>query len=369
MPAVLATLTFAAPAMLGFLAAAVLPWLIARRHRPAMQAVGLATTALVITAARRRPRWKRPLAWLIPFLRSLLIAAVVTATAGPTWLSQPQPERSPSRRVLILDDSAQFQASRAIGAAVEALAEADAGNEQAWISHTVPSAAVTSGSLPDDIRIVILADGAAPSTAVKKALRAFCDRGGGLLVLLGPASTSAEAAPLTEWLADAAGIRLAGVRSDGHQSIRRPSGTWTWLPALAGPTVATHAVLEPLTSCQSLLETVGSSQPLLVACRRGQGTTVVSALPWTLPKPHISGQPGDAWSDLPAWPVFLEIVADVCDMVAPDNRAERNAPLLLNPSTNSAGTPLAGICLLTAIVLAGLDPLLGSSRQAGRPTS
>jgi hypothetical protein len=364
MPTLVATVIIGSPGMLGLLAAAAVPWLIARRHRARLKAVGLATTSILIDAARRQPLWQRPPQSVVPLLRSLLIAAVVVAAAGPAWRSPP-PGPSTIQRILILDDSDDGQASRAVLAAVDALAETAGSSGRFPRAETVRSAVLASGTLSADTRVVILADGASPSKALQRRLAAWVAEGGGLVVLLGPQSTAPEASLPAAWLAEVGGVRLNGLREGDPEPIRAAPDAMPDLGLLSGPSVSAHAILEPVIPCEVLLETEGSSRPLLVACRNGRGMVVVSALPWGLPEQSASPQPVSCWSDLTLWPGFLEVVAEVLDEASPASFGEQDSPLARDRQPMPAGRPLAGIFLLAAVILAGLEPLAAFVLGAG----
>lgn len=356
MPTLVATMIIGSPGMLGLLAAAAVPWLIARRHRASLKSVGLATTSILIDAARRQPLWQRSPQSVVPLLRSLLIVAVVVAAAGPTWRSPP-PGPSAMQRILILDDSDDGKASRAVLAAVDALAETASSSGRFPRAETVRSAALASGTLSADTRVVILADGASPSKALQRRLAAWVAEGGGLIVLLGPQSTAREASLPAAWLAEVGGVRLNGLREGDPEPIRATPDAMPDLSLLSGPAVSAHAILEPGIPCEVLLETGGSSRPLLVACRNGRGIVVVSALPWGLPERSASRQPVPSWSDLTLWPGFLEVVAEVLDVASPASFGEQDSPLSIDRQPMPTGRPLAGIFLFAAVILAGLESL------------
>ncbi|MBL7193543.1 MAG: BatA domain-containing protein [Pirellulales bacterium] len=378
MPVALATLAFSSPAMLGFLAAAVLPWLIARRQRPPMRPVGLATTSLLLEAARRQPRWMRPPVALLPLVQTLLIVAAVVATAGPTWQHALHPEASAAHRVLVLDDSADGRASKAVIAAINAVAEAAADRRLAsWQAARTSSAAMASGQLPPDTAVVIVADGVVPSPALQRRLAAWTSRGGGLVILLGSESLAAGSAPLAAWIAEAANLQLSGLRTDLKASIRSRFPSSPGLTPLPGPSIQTHAVLEPIDSLlsigmapprpppQTLLETSDSSSPLLVARRYGRGTIAVSCLPWSLPATRGFSDSAAPWSDLAAWPSFLDVVGGLLDAVAPAAESAANLQQQGKLDAGPTGIPLAGVSLLAALVFVGLEAWVSRWQRQG----
>lgn len=368
--AVSATLTFSSPAMLGFLVAAMVPWLIARWQRPPMRPVGLATTSLVLQAARRQAPWQRPLVSLLPLLRTLLILAAVVAAAGPAW----QPPRSPAsvlRTAVVVDDSVAGRGSTAVMAAVRAVAEAAAG-ESPWQATRISSAALVRGGVPPEAGIVVVADGSGNSRALQSTLATWTAGGGGLLMLLGPESLTPDAAALRTWIAAISGVEVRGLITDLQESLRSVVAVRPGLPTVRGPSVSSHALLSPgdqqtllrrspgRSPLTTLLETSRESSPLLVVCGMGQGRMAVSALPWTLPNRPPAAPSGEAWSDLTAWPVFLDVVTGLFETLAPAAPTEQPA------SRSALPSPLAAACLLAALLLVSLEAAVaGRHRKEG----
>jgi len=373
MPAVSASLTFSSPAMLGFLVAAVVPWLIARWHQPPMRPVGLATTSLVLQAARRQAPWQRPLVRLLPLLRTLLIVAAVVAAAGPAWQPPPRPA-SALRTAVVVDDSADGRGSTAVVAAIDAVAES-AALEPAWRATRITSAALVEGGVPPETDIVVVADGNGGSRALRSTLATWTAGGGGLLMLLGPESLTPDAAALRTWIATISGVEVGGLATDLEASLRSVVAVRPSLPAVRGPSVSSHAVLAPgnqqtplrrsvrQSPLTTLLETSSGSSPLLVVCGVGQGRMAVSALPWTLPERSSAATSPEAWSDLAAWPVFLDVVTGLFETLAPPALAEPLASQSAAPST------LAAACLLAALLLVGLEAVVAGGHAEGRHTA
>ena len=138
----------------------------------------------------------------------------------------------------------------------------------------------------------------------------------------------------------------------------------------------THAVLEPTVGSrslsiappqsplQTLLETSDSSSPLLVARRYGRGTIAVSCLPWSLPATRSVAAAAAPWSDLAAWPSFLDVVGGLLDTVSPGAASTAETQPRASRDAGPRGTPLAGMILLAAMLLIGLETLV-SRRQGG----
>lgn len=318
MTAVSATLLLSSPWMLGFLAVLAVPWLIAVRARPATQQIGLATTVFVLMAARQQSRWRRSTRWLVPLLRSLLVAAVVIAAAGPRW--QPSDEHAPvsRHRVAIIDGSPTGQASAAVAAAIESLAEPTGMLDDTWqLDRVAPRDAAADG-LPDDTGLVVLADGAHLSTPLQHRLTNWIVHGGRLLVLLGPADTLPDNQEVATWLNALAGVQVGGHRRTAGDTLHIPSTRPGGPQRIAGPFVRTHAVLNlqdrsgaghTLTAPRVLLATE-QGEPLLLTRGVGLGCVAISAIPWSVAAADLppDEQP---WSDLPAWPVFPAVVEDL----------------------------------------------------------
>ena len=369
MPAVFAGLMFSSPWMLGFLVAVALPWWLAWRAQPAPKRVDLATTSLVIAAARRHLRWRQPPHWLLPLLRSLILVAIAVAAAEPAWKGAKTGTLGPTRRVLLLDDAAADTTTAPMMAALEALA--DLQGDGRMVLEQMSAASTSPQHIPPDTALVILADGAVPPRPLRAWLGAWVESGGGVLALIGPESTTPDGA-LGPWLADLAGVRIAGQHNGPAEGLRRPFAA-AGSAAVRGPTVQRYAELAilpqspsstiALAAPQTFLETT-SSEPLLIARGVGQGRVAISALPWTLP-PSATLSDTARWSDLPAWPVFTSVVEDLLDTFTPtwDH---------LTPPPTAAGSlwlathDLARLCLVVALALFALEMIVRRSWKRPR---
>lgn len=375
MTAVHATLILSSPWMLGFLAVIVVPWLIARRAHPTTQEIGLATTAFVLAAARQQSSWRRSVHWLVPLLRSLLVAAVVIAAAGPRWQPIDEAARpAPHHRVAILDDSPAGHASAAFTAALESLAEAAGDVDERWRLDRVAPSDAAAGQLPDDTGFVAITDGAAPSSLLRHQLADWTIRGGHLLVLLGPANTPPNAPEFATWLGGLTGVQLRERRQTAGEPLRKPAASPAGSARLDGVSVRTHAVLDlqersrgghALTEPRVLLETE-QSEPLLVIRGVGRGCVAISAVPWRVAAADLAPNE-QPWTDLPAWPVFPSVVDDLLALMAattgpPPAFADRHLDWL--PRVN-----LARALLMLALGLAATEALavLGTGQGRAEP--
>ena len=315
MPVVSATLILSSPWMLGFLAVITVPWLIALRARPAAQQIGLATTGFVLVAARQQSRWRRSTRWLVPLLRSLLVAAVVIAAAGPRWQPMQEAPLPPSRhRVVILDDAPAGHASAAVAAAIASVAESAGHVDDSWPLNRITSTDAAAGQLPDDTGLVVLSDGTHLPPFLRLQLTNWTVRGGRLLVLLGPASTPPDTSEVAAWLNETAGVRVGDRRQRAGETVQIPATRPGGPARMAGPSVHTHAALHlqprsggghALAEPRVLLETK-QSEPLLVIRGVGQGCVAISAVPWSVAADQAPEE--QSWTDLPAWPVFPDVV-------------------------------------------------------------
>lgn len=373
MPVVSATLILSSPWMLGFLAVITVPWLIAWWARPATRPVGLATTAFVLVAARQQSRWRRSTRWLIPLLRSLLVAAVVIAAAGPRW--QPMQEAAlphPRGRIAILDDSPAGHASAAFVAAVASVAESAAHVDDTWQLDRIASTDAAAGQLPGDTGLVVLSDAAHPSPRLRQLLTDWTVRGGRLLVLLGPATTPPESPGVAAWLDDLAGVQVGDRRHTAGVPLRSPAAAPGGPGDIAGPSVRTHAALQlqqrggaphALAEPRVLLETA-QSEPLLVIRGVGQGCVAISAVPWSVAAADQAPNE-QTWTDLPAWPVFPAVVDDL--MTAMAATASRLPPTFGDGHQGwLSRVHLAGALLMLALGLAAAEAIAVLGTGQGR---
>lgn len=379
----LAMLVFESPWMLGLAVLAVVPWVIAWRAMPQARRVPFAAMPLVKAAVHRQGIWPPLRAWLRPLLRTLFVTSVVLAAAGPRW----QPLRTPlaeleGRTAVVFDDSPAAEASRSVLAAVESLGEL---SRAAWRIERVTAADSPLESLPAETAMVVVADGFVPSADLGRWIADRVAAGGALLVLVGPRATSPDRQDaLSSWLDRLCGIRITGTAVGSWGIAARPADDrLPWEP-LAGPTVRTHATLSVrpdrppgVTGPQPgrtlvLQQTQGPQAPLVLRRELGNGWALLAATPWSL----AVDPDGEAWSDLPAWPVFLEVIAEVTrDLEAQPSAwaspASRNRWLggwlqRRLPWDRAGGVTLAGLSLLLALLLAGFDPLLTRQHDAGK---
>lgn len=379
----LAMLVCESPGMLGLAVLAVLPWVIAWRAMPKTRRVPFAAMPLVKAAVHRQGIWRSLRAWLLPLVRTWLVTAVVLAAAGLRW----QPLRTPlaheeERTAVVFDDSPAAEASRSVLAAVESLGEFSKG---AWRIERITVADAPLESLPAETALVIVADGFVPSADLGRWIADRVAAGGGLLVLVGPRATSPERQEaLSSWLDRLCGIRITG-RTEGSWGIaaRPADDRLPWEP-LAGPTVRTHATLSVRPDRPPgvaglrpgrtvvLQQTQGSQTPLVLRRQLGNGWALLAATPWSL----AVDSHGEAWSDLPAWPVFLEVVGEVTRELAAKPPAWASPAFGTSwlggwlqrwlPWDRAGGVTLAGASLLLALLMAGIDPLLTMQHNVGK---
>lgn len=152
-------ISFAAPwALLGLLAAAVpiLLHLIARREPPV---VDFPAVRYLTDTARIHQRRLALQHWLLLLARTLLIAVLVLAAAGPTWPRATAGTHAPSALVLVIDNSLSAGATGGGVAMIERLRASGLG--------------VLDRAGPADRLWLLTADGTTPGTA--SALRATLD--------------------------------------------------------------------------------------------------------------------------------------------------------------------------------------------------
>ena len=78
-------------------------------------------------------------------------------------------------------------------------------------------------------------------------------------------------------------------------------------------------------------------------------------MPWSLPATRGFSDSAAPWSDLAAWPSFLDVVGGLLDAVAPAAESAANLQQQGRLDAGPTGIPLAGISLLAALVFAGLE--------------
>ena len=361
--AVFATLILSNPWILGFLTVITVPWLIALRARPAPQQIGLATTAFVLAAARQQSRWQRSTRWLVPLLRSLLLAAVVIAAAGPHWQPAEEAVHPAPHGIAILDESPAGHASAALAAAMVSLAESAGNLDATWRLDRFAPTDAAAGRLPDDTGLVVITEAAQLSSALRQRLTEWTVRGGRLLVLLGPANTPPQHTEVAAWLSGLAGVQVGDRRDTAGEPLHIPATSPGGPAGIDGPSVRTHALLKmqersggghPLTEPRVLLETE-QAEALLLTRGVGRGCVAVSAVPWRVAAADLPPDT-EPWTDLPAWPLFPAVVEDLLSSMA---ATAIGTPPAFRPDQQAwwSGVNLAGALLMLALGLAAAEAI------------
>lgn len=103
----LAALEFTSLSMLGWLAAAVVPWLVHRWFRRPQRTMPWAAVELLLSAVRQRSRRIHMQQWLLLAVRTAILVVVALAAAGPLWRHWTLGDDGKARthRMLIVDQS------------------------------------------------------------------------------------------------------------------------------------------------------------------------------------------------------------------------------------------------------------------------
>ncbi len=111
-----AALEFASLPMLGWLVAAVLPWLIHRWQRRQYQTTPWAAVELLLSAMQQRARRVQIDQWLLLAVRTAILVLVALAVAEPAlrqWAVGAGGE-APSHRILVVDQSYSMRAGNVL---------------------------------------------------------------------------------------------------------------------------------------------------------------------------------------------------------------------------------------------------------------
>jgi hypothetical protein len=325
------------PWMLWWLAAAIIPLLLARLAMRRPTVVRWGPSELLSQAARSSRITRGGVPWLRVIVRGLLLATAATAAARPLWRPpagmtglrstvvgrQVVAGASDSRIAILSPETASddTDAAVAIRRGLESLA-GTAGTlgrspEDDAAPPTVVEAAVHDlPLLPTAPRsLLILADQPPPAAADTRRLTAAVEAGAGLLVCIGPRAVAdaEDCRRLSNWLDELAGVTVAGRLSlddaaiEVAESLSAPAAADTGVTTLAGPGVTEAADLVVVRPATVLARATPMGRPLLVESRRGRGVVCVSALPLAFSMRGDGGMAA-AWSDLAAWPAFIPFI-------------------------------------------------------------
>lgn len=325
---------FDSPQLLPWLAAVVMPLLLAWWARRRLPRIAFGGFQLLREAARATTGRPAPAGWRVVGLRMLLLAAAVLAAAGPAVVTgpaavgYPQPDSGKVGRVVVVAkrlagaDTVNLSTDTAIVAAVAARGD----GLRPFDTETRASlAAALTASRSGDL--LFICDGLVPSLLEAAAWWQWIEAGGAAVVLLGPETLShAGWSAWRDSLAGRTGLTLSeAVTTGGSQlavkadllqagSAAKPIAEGlNRLKRLAGPTIERVVGLE-LPGVGDELETLAvtgaQAVPVAVCLPLGRGAVTISALPLSLraTAPTAAESIADRWSDLTAWPVFLPYI-------------------------------------------------------------
>ena len=375
-------LGIAQPWLLPWLAAVVVPvilaWLAMRRPRP----VRFGATEFVARAARRQHVTRGGVSVPITAVRMAAVAVAALAAARPFITAPVRPavtsgDQAEAPRVeCVVAAGRDHDGSRDLRRAVEALGSGAGGVARSRPQVLVVSPATAGRAAGTAPTLLIMGDGTIPAAADARRIAAAVSDGAALLVCIGPRSLAEPVrGRLAAWLDDLAGIGVSGgptPLADAGIAVAPPlapgSGGVTRFVPLPGPTVAMMAPLLFSAAARGavgpptvLARTIPQGRPLLVELRRGRGTVCVAAVPLSLPE-QSPGAAEKPWSDLAAWPVFVPLV---------DRIVER----LLTTATAGLQTaaprhlPLGPVLAALACGLLIADWALSAATAGGGPAS
>jgi hypothetical protein len=324
-------LGIAQPWMLPWLAAVVVPivlaWLAMRRPRP----VRFGPTEFVARAARRQLVTRGGVSLPLTAVRVAAVAVAALAAARPftTALGRPAGAAGTARAVprveCVVDDvGGDHDATRDVRRALEALREvrghvSSPGRTQ--VAVVTPAAAGRDASTAP--MLFIVGDGTVPDAAAARQIATAVSDGAAVLICIGPRSMAKPVrGRLGAWLDDLTGVTLSGgpVHLAGAGIAVAPEVLPGQVDAagfspLPGPTVDVVAPLmvagterHDIGRPKVLARTLPQELPLLVEVRRGRGAACIAALPLSLPERSVGAVADLPWSDLAAWPVFVPLV-------------------------------------------------------------
>lgn len=393
----LAMLGFSLPVMLVWLAAAVLPPLLAWRSPRDPRAVRWAAMEFLVRAVRRGPTHVGGLPIVPILLRMLLLVVAAVAAARPfVTPASSSPRRPavdvgvsaggpPGPRIEIVVGGAPASGPPAIARAVEALAQ----TRPASPTVAYVPLATAAGGTAARADIIVLCDGSVPAVADAARIGRAVAGGAGLLVCIGPESVAdGDAGRLSAWLEGLIGLTVGGPVDVGGETIEiDPELAADVGGPIRGPLVAAVADLGlPADGRATVLARTAGGRPLIVVAAHGRGRVCVAGVPLALP-PRDTGDARDAgrgelsarrdvsapreasaWSDLAAWPVFVPLVDRLLERL---HAADDGGASAITAAAGSVPVvPLGTLLSVAAIGLAVAD-WLGSGRvfAAGRRRS
>jgi hypothetical protein len=389
LPLVGLSVGFDASPLLPWLAAAVMPLLLAWWARRRLPRIPFGGFPLLEEAARATAGRAANAGWLLLVLRMVLLATAALAAAGPAVLTgasagdyRQQNSGNVGRVVVVAAEqpaaatSGNNSTSRAILAAVAATGDG-----------LMPFAVATKATLAEAISarrsgdLQIICDGLVPSPQEAAAWWQWIEAGGTALVLLGPETLAGTGwSAWREALAGRTGLTVAEAMATGGSQLAvkpdlLPAGSaarpiaesLNRLKSVAGPTidrVVSLGVTKAGDELEILAATAQQAVPVAVCLPLGRGAVTISALPLSLqatgPTPADSV---DRWSDLTAWPVFLPYVRGLIVETAARCKALRGSP-----SSWWAIPALPGLLLLVALLAWVFETALASAGwQGGLP--
>lgn len=356
---------FSQPHLLVWLVAALLPLLLAWWLRERLPQVAFGAMGILREAVRQRQKpWQRA-SWRL-LLQVLFVVLLVAAAARPMWQADSDGSSSLcSDRIWVVTGLPEQPAADGGVSAVAAAVRL-----QGQLSGDGSLATALDAALPGDV--VVLVDGTVPTAEEAGRLWRWVERGGGLILLLGPRTLAESGWPVwQESLVARTGVAVGdSLNCDACQLWAVPAlhaeervplvGPTAGMGLLPGPTVDRLVCLRPAADRQGLatLASVQSSGlPVAVSAACGRGGVTISALPLSLTgsQPQVTDPELMRWSDLAAWPVFLPYVRGLWRVT------QARTTVVAMP----VGSPAAlGLFLLAGAAVALIaDGLLVSSRR------
>lgn len=247
---------------------------------PAGESVPVAFDALPLAAGSNR-------------VSATLLAGDELELDDTRFIAVKRPEPSP---VLLVSGDLRGRDTLFVAAAMESL------TGLALAPERIAASELTEQDLAD-YRLIVVADAAAIASGALQRLQDYVESGGGLLMALGPRSTSLTAVPLTGQLfGPGSGGRLAA--ASDYASVGAMDASH---PALGGLDALRSARFFRFASIQAaaadrVLVSLDNGAPLLLETELGLGRVLV-----------FTSSLDREWSDLPVQPVFVPLIAGIAD--------------------------------------------------------